>query len=699
MSSSVVQSIVSSFSSLPQSASRRNLLIALLVGGSGSLLLKRFLFQKKPQEQKNELITATKSTRAKYAVDRVFFKRLLKILKIIIPSIQSREFVHLMILTFLLFARTILSIEIADVTGKNAQHLVQRKWKETVLGILHFAAIGIPASCVNSGLKYETSVLSLFFRKRLSETINSEYLNGVNFYKASHLGGENRIDNADQRVTADIEKFCDSLSNLYTTIFKPTLDVILFTRKLTTMTGFTGPLMLFGYYFVSGLLKRFFMPAFGKLTARESELEGDYRTAHQRLITNAEEIAFYDGSKKERLIINRLFNEIFKHALYYHKLKALVGVFDNFLVKYGTSITGYIIIALPVFFPGPTGGYKDAAELTNAYVTNRQLLINLGTAVAQLVVLSNKVTTLAGLTARVAEILEMVRTLDKVGVKPFTVKQEVQEKAPQVDAQALRQWIQEWRVRGDKIREQRAQAVSPVTAHNNAEGGQIIEGKFIKFENVSIVSPDGKLLVENLTFQVKPQQNVMVTGPNGSGKSSLFRILGELWPLHDGIVVKPRKEELLFVPQKPYLVLGTLRDQIIYPHSLDDMKRLGITDEDLTHLLDIVDPSRTITNTWKFDDVRDWFNAFSGGQKQRIAMARVFYHRPLYAILDECTSAVSDEVEDIIYSTCAELGITLFTVSHRKYLRRHHDFELRFEGRAGKWTWKSIDRKNEANNN
>ena len=124
---------------------------------------------------------------------------------------KSTEFIHLLILTFLLFARTILSIEIADVsflilpffcllfrkvTGKNAQYLVQKKWKETVYGILHFAAIGIPASCVNSGLKYETNVLSLLFRKRLSETINAEYLNGVNIYKATHLGGENRIDNA-----------------------------------------------------------------------------------------------------------------------------------------------------------------------------------------------------------------------------------------------------------------------------------------------------------------------------------------------------------------------------------------------------------------------------------------------------------------------------------------------------------------------
>ncbi len=79
------------------------------------------------------------------------------------------------------------------------------------------------------------------------------------------MGGINRIDNADQRVTADIEKFCDGLSNLYTTIFKPVLDVILFTKKLTGLVGAQGPLLLFGYYGVSGIIKKFFMPAFGKV--------------------------------------------------------------------------------------------------------------------------------------------------------------------------------------------------------------------------------------------------------------------------------------------------------------------------------------------------------------------------------------------------------------------------------------------------
>jgi ABC-type iron transport system FetAB ATPase subunit len=166
-----------------------------------------------------------------------------------------------------------------------------------------------------------------------------------------------------------------------------------------------------------------------------------------------------------------------------------------------------------------------------------------------------------------------------------------------------------------------------------------------------------------------------------------------LWPLHCGVLTKPFKEDILFIPQKPYLVLGNLRDQIIYPHTKEQMEAIGVSDTDLEHLLEIVDPAKLITKTWSWDTEKDWFHAFSGGQKrkffeffiflERVAMARLFYHRPKYAILDECTSAVSDEVEDKIYETCGELGITIFTVSHRKSLARHHKWILNLDGRGG----------------
>ncbi|KAM9953888.1 hypothetical protein ACTFIR_008993 [Dictyostelium discoideum] len=687
----------------------KKVFILLALGGGAFSLVKFYKAKNEGSSKQSGLIIDLKDKNSKKdkkrnvtRVDAVFFRRLAKIIRIVIPSLKSKEFLSLLYLTALLFARTMLSVSIAEIAGKNAQNLVARKWKEMRNGVLKFALVSIPASFVNASLKYETDMLALRFRKRLSEYVHKEYLEGVNFYKASHLGGADRIDNADQRVTSDIEQFCNSMSSLYTTLFKPFLDLVLFTRKLVVVMGWGSPLLMFGYFIVSGFLKKLIMPPFGRLTAKQSELEGNYRTVHQRLITNAEEIAFYDGSRKERQIINLSFGDIYNHTGYVSYLKCLVGIFDGFLVKYCASIVGYGCMVLPIYTGIRGSSGKDSTELTKDYIRNTQLMVALSQAIGQLVLLGNKVTLMAGYTSRVSELLEMIKSIKERGTSQFTIVHEDDVPNPLTNSPVndkydssvdMSSWLEDWRKRSDQtriVKRQQSNRSSASGATTVYGGGTFVEGDFIKFENVSIVSPEGKLLVENLDFQVMPNQNVMITGPNGSGKSSLFRILGELWPLHCGTVIKPRKEDILFVPQKPYLVLGTLRDQIIYPHSHDDMKKLGVTDDDLQHLLATVDPNLTIIRQWNWDDTKDWFTALSGGQKQRIAMARLFYHRPQYAILDECTSAVSDEVEGKIYETCKKLGITLFTVSHRPQLRAYHDYVLLFNGRGG-WEWSKID--------
>lgn len=148
----------------------------------------------------------------------------------------------------------------------------------------------------------------------------------------------------------------------------------------------------------------------------------------------------------------------------------------------------------------------------------------------------------------------------------------------------------------------------------------------------------------------------------------MFRLLGGLWPVYGGKVTKPPASDFTYIPQRPYLSLGTLRDQIIYPHSLADMHAMGKSDQDLLKILEVVQISHIVEREGGWDAQREWRDALSGGDKQRIAMARLFYHSPKYAILDECTSAVTLELERIMYEYATRLNITVISVSHRPSL-------------------------------
>ncbi len=129
--------------------------------------------------------------------------------------------------------RTWFSLLIAELVGNNAENLVTKNWAAVFRGTFAFFLWTIPASFVNSALKWLTEKLASMFRRRLSERVHSQYIQGVNYYTVCNLqvGGDQRLESVDQRVTVDIENFCQNLSELYSSIFKPVLDVVVFTMK------------------------------------------------------------------------------------------------------------------------------------------------------------------------------------------------------------------------------------------------------------------------------------------------------------------------------------------------------------------------------------------------------------------------------------------------------------------------------------
>jgi ABC-type uncharacterized transport system fused permease/ATPase subunit len=221
----------------------------------------------------------------------------------------------------------------------------------------------------------------------------------------------------------------------------------------------------------------------------------------------------------------------------------------------------------------------------------------------------------------------------------------------------------------------------------------MLEGQCIKFEKCEIWTPlaarakKKKLLVRDLSFELNHGGSLLLTGHNGAGKSSIFRVLGGLWTTPTGTITKPGASltglhrDIFYLPQKPYNVLGSLKANITYPMDpMDD--GVELSSQQLAELLAVVDLSHLLAEYGDegTDVLFKWEDILSLGEQQRLAMARLFFHKPKFAILDECTSAVSTTMEVLLYQECRRLGIAYITICHRPALRAWHELNLNLLG-------------------
>lgn len=586
-------------------------------------------------------------------VDAVFFKRISYLLKVMFPSWNVREVYELGLLTVFLVLRTFLSIYISSIQGGIVKGIIRSDWNMFLKKIGAMALCAVPASFINSYLDYLNKSLAIHFRKNITGYFLNKYLDGMTYYQLTNIDA--RIPNPDQRLTQDIDKWAHSLSNLYSNVTKPILDIVLFSKKLAAILGWQGPGSIILWYIVSTGVLRVVSPAFGRLTAIEQQLEGSYRACHTDLVHHSEEIAFYRGQAWEKTRLTASFKDLTTHSKTVALKRLYMGCFDAMFTRYGAVLTGYAVLGLPIFGSNReqymTKIQGDASAITRDYIRNSSLLINLAKAIGRLVISYKEIQMLAGYTTLVFEMEEVFNDLKKGKYVRIQIDQ--------------------------------GNASKPKGSLNEMNKGEIVDSKNIKFEDVPLFTPNGDCLVEKVNFEIEPGMNVVITGPNGCGKSSLFRILGSLWPIMGGKIYRPKIEQMFYIPQRPYLPPGNLRDQIIYPHSKLQMLRKRVSDEDIKKVLKEVLLDYLIDREGGLDAVNDWNDVLSGGEKQRIAMARLFYHKPTFAVLDECTSAVSVDVEALLYNRSKELGITLFTVSHRQTLFKFHEYMIRFDGEGG----------------
>ncbi|XP_053198486.1 ATP-binding cassette sub-family D member 3a isoform X3 [Scomber japonicus] len=572
------------------------------------------------------------------AVDKVFFLRILQILRIMVPRFFCKETGYLILIAAMLVARTYCDVWMIQNGTMIESAIIGRSTKDFKTFLFSFIKFMPLIALVNNFLKLGLNELKLRFRERLTKHLYDEYLQGFTYYKMGNL--DNRIANADQLLTQDVEKFCNSVVELYSNLSKPLLDIGLYIFKLTSAIGAQGPAIMMSYLLISGLFLTRLRRPIGKMTVTEQRYEGEYRYVNSRLITNSEEIAFYNGNMREKQTIHTTFKKLVDHLHNFIFFRFSMGFVDSIIAKYLATVVGYLVVSRPFLnLSHPRHLHSTHSELLEDYYQSGRMLLRMSQALGRIVLAGREMTRLSGFTARITELMKVLKELNAGKYERTMVSHQERESDT-------------------------AEKLTLVPG-----SGRIInKDNVIKFDHTPLATPNGDILIRDL---------------------SLFRVLGELWPLFGGQLTKPERGKLFYVPQRPYMTLGSLRDQVIYPDTLEEQRRKGISDQVLKEYLDNVQLGHILDREGSWDSVQDWMDVLSGGEKQRMAMARLFYHKPQFAILDECTSAVSVDVEDYIYSHCRTVGIALFTVSHRKSLWKHHEYYLHMDGR-GNYEFKPI---------
>ena len=202
-------------------------------------------------------------------------------------------------------------------------------------------------------------------------------------------------------------------------------------------------------------------------------------------------------------------------------------------------------------------------------------------------------------------------------------------------------------------------------------------------EAVSLYHSDGRPLLRDLQLELQPGQALLVKGPSGAGKTTLLRALAGLWPYVEGQLQRPTGNQALFLSQWPYLPLGDLASAIAYPAYYQSEQR--------SRLVQLLDQLQLGHLRDQLDVQADWSRILSIGEQQRLAFARVLLNQPQMVFLDESTSAMDEDLEDVIYQLLrSELpDCILFSVGHRNTLDRFHSYALALDGKGG-WSFAAM---------
>lgn len=464
---------------------------------------------------------------------------------------------------------------------------------------------------------YLRQMLQIKWRTWMTNNYLAAWMGGQTYYRL-----QDSTDNPDQRISEDIGQFVNISLTLIIGFLRQLTTLVAFGVVLwelsgsITIAGLVIPGYMFWFSFVYSGVGTFFAHKVGRrligLNFDQQKYEADFRFSMMRVRENSESIAFYRGEHAELEGFNLKFSNVIKNYWQLMRKTKHLNFYVNGYAQLAVLVP--LLMAAPRYFAKEIqlGGLMQISSAFGRVQDALSFFVDSYDTLASLAAVINR---LAGFT-------EHMNDAQKVKSSVTTAQ------APELQISAL---------------------------------------------NVSL--PTGRELLKKLSLQLQNTKSLLVTGASGCGKSTLLRTLAGIWAYASGEISLPPNARVMFLPQKPYLPLGTLKRALVYPSAEVDAP----TDEKLKQTLKLVDlPALTD----KLDAADDWSRILSLGEQQRLAFARVLLSKPDYIFLDEATSALDEPRELEMYELLREQlpAVTIVSVGHRSTLFKMHDVELKLEG-------------------
>lgn len=678
------------------------------------LIFKKFMREHEFNMSKSS--TPTLPHRYQPAMRFQFFEKISIIWNLIlIPKVFDKNSYLLASHIAFLIARTWLTLLVTKLDGQITKDLMSFNIKYFMRDMIYWFLFAVPASYINSSIKYLTRRISLNFRTNLVRYCHDLYMDSkLVYYKLQYNNNsieEYKLNHQtfNQYVTEDIKRFCDSLTNLFTNVGKPTVDLIFFAIYLRDNIGNLGIFGILLNYFVTGLILKNYSPDFSKIWKVRSFFESIYYNYNLNLINNCEEISFYKGIGFERLKVEEIFNKLISHLNFEINQRFRFQLLEDYILKSIWPAFGYFFASLPILFDSLSSPVESLASSNiKSFTVNKRLILSMADAGSRLMYSIKDISRLNGLTDRIFTLLVNLHQVHDSNFKYGYIDTNKSKPTGGFGSTYnMSSFASRSKIRG-MIGSGSANSFENGTIQKNFPG--------LRFEHIDIIPPSikgpfAKPILKNLNFKILQGENLIIHGKNGCGKTSIIRIICELWPLfNNGLLSKPANSDILYVSQKQYFVNGSLRDQVIYPLNWkmciekgdDDSKiRSILKDVGLDYLVDrfgleynphghgmmieeinVNDKKVDLCDSYvggSVDGKTDWDSLLSGGERQKLIFARVLYHNKKLVVLDEPTSAISYDYEDILFDLLKTRGFTLITISNRESLIKYHDYILELE--------------------